>query len=158
MAGRRYYEAPDRYVPDPADPVRSVFLAGGITHCPPWQSEAAAGLGEFVVLNPRRADFDVADPGQTDDQIAWEFHHLWLADLTLFWFPACDPALTVQPITLYELGAAAATPTRQIVVGTDPAYPRATDVRLQLTHARPGLTVHSTLTATVTEARRHLAQ
>ncbi|CAM5588581.1 hypothetical protein SAVIM338S_05170 [Streptomyces avidinii] len=51
----RYVEAPAEYRPAPGD-APSVFLAGGITHCPRWQPEAAAELARFVVLNPRRAD------------------------------------------------------------------------------------------------------
>jgi hypothetical protein len=39
-------------------------------------------------------------------------------------------------------------------VGADPAYPRRLDVEVQLGLARPGLTVHSTLAATVAEAER----
>ncbi|MFE2344784.1 nucleoside 2-deoxyribosyltransferase domain-containing protein [Streptomyces sp. NPDC059431] len=130
----------------------SVFLAGGITHCPAWQPEAAAALARFVVLNPRRADFDLSDPSQTDVQIAWEYRHLLLADVTLFWFPACDAALTVQPITLYELGAAAAVPARRVVVGAAPGYPRRADVVAQLALARPDLPVHRTLPETVGSA------
>ncbi|MGW6707651.1 nucleoside 2-deoxyribosyltransferase domain-containing protein [Streptomyces sp. NPDC054956] len=147
----RYVEAPAEYRPEPGDPP-SVFLAGGITHCPAWQPRAAAALARFVVLNPRRADFDVSDPSQTDVQIAWEYAHLLRADVTLFWFPACDAALTVQPITLYELGAAAATPGRRLVVGADPDYPRRADVQAQLALARPGLPVHTTLPDTVSWA------
>lgn len=76
----------------------------------------------------------------------------------MFWFPASDPRLTTQPITMYELGAAAATPTRRIIVGADPDYPREADVRTQLHHARPGLTVHTTLHDTLHAARRALLQ
>lgn len=141
--------------PAPGDPP-SVFLAGGITHCPHWQPQAARALAEFVVLNPRRTDFDLSDPAQTDVQIAWEHRHLWLADVTLFWFPACDAALTVQPITLYELGAAAATPGRRLVVGADRGYPRRADVVTQLALARPGLPVHRTLPETVAAALAEL--
>lgn len=152
MTASHYVEAPDQYRPDPGDPP-SVFLAGGISHCPDWQREAARALRDLTVFNPRRAGFDVDDPAASESQIAWEFHHLRAADVTLFWFPACDPALTVQPITLYELGAAAATPERLIAVGADPGYPRAADVRLQLGHVRPALTVHDTLAATVAAVR-----
>lgn len=151
-----YFEAPDYYEPTPADPP-SVFLAGGITNCPNWQPDAAAGLAAYVVFNPRRRNFPIHDPGQTPIQIAWEYHHLALADLTLFWFPACDPALTTQPITMYELGAAASSPYRRIVVGADPGYPRAADVHTQLGHVRPDLTVHTTLAHTVQAARTALS-
>ncbi|MFD5319712.1 nucleoside 2-deoxyribosyltransferase domain-containing protein [Streptomyces sp. NPDC127098] len=155
MTVSHYVEAPRRYSPEPGDPP-SVFLAGGISDCPDWQREAAGALRDLVVFNPRRAGFDLSDPAASEAQIAWEFHHLRLADVTLFWFPASDPAVTTQPITLYELGAAAATPDRLIAVGVDPGYPRATDVRCQLALVRPGLSVHDALPATVAAARAAL--
>lgn len=149
-----YFEAPNYYQPRPADPPR-VFLAGGITNCPDWQPEAAAELLDvgFIVFNPRRRRWPIGDADQTPVQIAWEVHHLQLAAVTMFWFPPCDAAQTTQPITMYELGAAAATADRRIVVGADPGYPRVADVHVQLGHARPGLTVHSTLDATIQAAR-----
>ncbi|PBO26519.1 nucleoside 2-deoxyribosyltransferase domain-containing protein [Streptomyces albidoflavus] len=125
---------------------------------PQLAAGAAHALADFTVFNPRRRAFPIHDPAQTPVQIAWEHHYLHQADLTLFWFPASDPRLTTQPITMYELGAAAATPTRRIVVGADPDYPREADVRTQLHHARPGLTVHTTLHDTLYEARRALLQ
>ncbi|MEU2770789.1 nucleoside 2-deoxyribosyltransferase domain-containing protein [Streptomyces diastaticus] len=152
-----YLEAPT-YQPRPTASGPSVFLAGGITNCPDWQQTAAAALADFTVFNPRRRHFPIDDPGQTPVQIAWEYHHLALADLTLFWFPACDPSRTTQPITMYELGAAAATPTRRIVVGADPGYPRTADVHTQLHHARPDLTVHTALRDTLTAAHHTLAR
>lgn len=61
--------------------------------------------------------------------------------LTLFWFPACDPSVTTQPIALFELGQVPGEG-RPLVVGTDPAYPRATDVRMLCRLNAPGPTVH----------------
>lgn len=54
----------------------------------------------------------------------------------------------IQPIALFELGAFAASE-KPIVVGSDPDYPRRTDLRLQLGHTRPGLAVHSSLESTI---------
>jgi hypothetical protein len=48
-----------------------------------------------------------------------------VADLTLFWFPRCDPRVTVQPITLFELGTALAEARLQgrlVTVGSDPDF------------------------------------
>jgi hypothetical protein len=145
----RYVQAPQPY--DGPGPV--LFLAGGITGCPDWQAEAAAMLGDtpgLTVLDPRRAVFDVTDPAVAVEQITWEHTHLWRADVLLFWFA---PGGSVQPITLYELGVHV---TRGIplAVGADPGYPRRLDVEVQLALARPGLTVHRTLAATVAEAER----
>ncbi|MFC4950570.1 nucleoside 2-deoxyribosyltransferase domain-containing protein [Pseudonocardia sp. GCM10023141] len=152
----RCVEAPQRYERLPGDGP-SIFLAGGITGCPDWQSEALTRLAgtPLVLFNPRRAAFDVGRGDNAVQQIAWEYEHLTAADVTLFWFPRCDPRETVQPIALYELGmavAAARAGTRRFAVGTDPDYPRRLDVEEQLRHALPGWPVHHTLHATVDAA------
>ncbi len=146
----RYVEAPTEYTAtDPA-----VFLAGGITDCPDWQLVARDLLADApcVVLNPRRADFPIHDPGAAAGQIDWEFRHLRLADVVLFWFPA---STSVQPIALYELGAHAAMG-KPIAVGTDPLYSRRMDVALQLEHVRPDVPVYHSLARVVAETRRIL--
>lgn len=134
-----------------------VFVAGGITGVPDWQREVAEALaGEHVVLlNPRRARFDVADPSAADEQIHWEFAHRRHPRLAamLFWFPGCDPAVTVQPIALLELGEALARAELPVVVGADPGYPRVRDVEIQCGYARPELVVHATLAGAVAALR-----
>lgn len=53
------------------------------------------------------------DPDQASIQIQWERRHLHLPGaLTLFWFPAGS----VQPIALFERGAALDNPNRLIVI------------------------------------------
>jgi hypothetical protein len=136
----KYVEAPKPY--DGAGP--AVFLAGGITGCPDWQAVAAGKLLKHAdVLNPRRRDYAASDE-EYARQVEWEFRHLRLADLIMYWFPAG----AVQPVALFELGAFAAS-RKPIAVGADPGYPRRMDVRLQLGHARPGLIVHSSLESTI---------
>ena len=125
-------------------PDLGIFLAGGITGCPDWQSELMKLLCPnefpFYVCNPRRTNFDINDPSMSEEQIEWEQHWLWYCGVVTFWF--CKES--VQPIALYELGQQAArlkmsrlTPNNQIrqpalIVGMDPDYPRAADVRKQL--------------------------
>jgi hypothetical protein len=139
-----YVEAPLPY--DGVGP--AVFLAGGITGCPDWQSMAAKRLLPHAdILNPRRREYvfsPEAEDAEFARQVEWEYTHLRRADVVMFWFAAG----AVQPIALFELGAFAGS-AKPIVVGADPAYPRRTDVRLQLGHARPGLTVHSSLESTI---------
>ena len=158
----RYIEAPQNYAPRPGDPP-ALFLAGGISGCENWQAQACELLADapVVVFNPRRADFDVADSAAAYKQIAWEYHHLRRADVTLFWFPACDRSVTVQPIALFELGATlegANCYGRRLVVGVDQGYPRLFDVIEQCRHARPGLAVHISLQETVSAALEELAE
>ena len=84
----------------------SLFLAGGISGCPQWQDAVRESLQRrgrvpgLVLLNPRRAHFDVHDTSLADAQIRWEHAHLQRATAVSFWFPAD----TLCPITLYELG------------------------------------------------------
>lgn len=150
--GMRYVEAPEDYVPSEGDGP-SIFLAGGITGCEDWQTTARGLLfrQDVVLFNPRRADFDVTRGDSAQQQIDWEFRHLHRADLTMFWFPACDPKVTVQPIAMYELGAALGE-RRRIVVGADAQYPRRLDVVLQLRHVRPELVVGYSLEETLAAA------
>lgn len=109
----------------------AVFLAGGITGCPDWQSEFSEMVKDdisdrWVLLNPRRAEFDVSDPSMSEAQIDWE--HKWLerAAITVFWFPA----ESVCPITLFELGRCIGQ-RRRTIVATHPDYPRRFDVVYQ---------------------------
>jgi hypothetical protein len=147
----RYVVAPDSF--DGEGPV--VFLAGGITGCPDWQSAAISLLAETdaMAMNPRRADSAAVMPNIAAEQVAWECRYLERADVVLFWFPGGP---TVQPIVLYELGKIAAGP-KPIAVGVDPGYIRCSDVVLQLSHARPDVLVHSTLTATVERVKQLLS-
>jgi hypothetical protein len=116
----------------------SLFLAGGITGCPDWQSELTALLAdtELTLLDPRRPNFPAHDPLAAPQQIEWEFRHLRKADAVLFWFP-CE---TVCPITLYELGAWSMT-AKPLFVGTHPDYQRRLDVQVQTRLARPEVAV-----------------
>jgi hypothetical protein len=144
-----YIEAP-RYVPlSPSQ--QSLFLAGGITGCPDWQAEIAAGLADtsLVLLNPRRADFPIADPSAATAQITWEHAHLRLATAILFWFP-CE---TLCPITLYELGAWSMT-SKPLFVGVHGAYQRRQDVEIQTHLARPDVTVVLSLEELVAQVRQ----
>lgn len=135
-----YIEAPDNLWPEYGG-LESVFLAGGITGCPDWQSEVADLIGDrLIVVNPRRANFPIDDPSAAPEQIEWEFRHLHTVDRILFWFPAA----TLCPIALYELGAQSMTET-PIAVGIEPGYQREQDVRIQIELARPSTPIVSTL-------------
>jgi hypothetical protein len=111
----------------------SVFLAGGITGCPDWQSEVSNGLGDLpiTVFNPRRDAFP-EEPKAIKEQIAWEFEHLRSANLVSFWFPK----ETLNPITLFEFGAEMERPA-PFMVGIDPAYERKADLEVQIKLRRP---------------------
>jgi len=145
----RYIESPTPWTPDdPRTP--SIFLAGGITNCPDWQTDAALHMYDqpVTLLNPRQANFNVRDKDAAPAQIKWEFDHLHLADVILFWFPTGE---VTQPIAQYELGRYAAL-NRPIAVGVEPGYIRETDVHIQLAHARPDVVVESSLGGTCLRA------
>lgn len=123
-----------------------VFVAGGITACPDWQATVTVALehDHVVLLNPRRAEFDLDDPDATEKQVRWEYEHRWHESLSymLFWFPGSS---STQPIAMLELGEALARRELPIFVGADPEFPRYRDVLLQCRVARPDLTVHTDL-------------
>lgn len=150
----RYFEAPHRYHPGADDD--AIFLAGGITGCPNWQAEAAAliylAAPEIIVLNPHRANFPIGDKTAGAEQVEWEQEHLHLFNVvTLFWFPASDPAVTTQPIAMFELGQALGEH-RRMAVGADVGYPRYEDVHLLTRCAYKSLPVCDSLGSTVFDA------
>lgn len=126
----------------------SIFLAGGITNCPDWQSEAVKLISDRThVFNPRRANFPIHDPDAAEEQITWEFNALHEATCILFWFPVG----AIQPIALYELGRYVALG-RPIAVGRDDSYERRQDVDVQMKLAKPDLPIYNTLAQTVEQA------
>ncbi|WP_406012204.1 nucleoside 2-deoxyribosyltransferase domain-containing protein [Streptomyces sp. NBC_00984] len=151
----RVIESMQEYVPRAEE--TKVFLAGGMHNCPDWRYEAitafkqiwfgsSANRCSLALLSPRRVI--AGSSGFNESMVAWEYRHLALADLVLFWFPSGNAARPEQPIALYELGAAAAAG-RAIAVGVENGYRRRSDVVAQLRCARPGLPVHSDLLSTV---------
>lgn len=140
----------DEFIPN-----NLIFLAGGITGCPDWQKEMIQRFKDekhTVFFNPRRANFDINDKDASVFQINWERHHLNAADATLFWFPYH----TLCPITLYELGVAAAK-SDKMFVGCHPAYQRAFDVKQQLSLLRPEVAVHDNFADMVSEIKDWIA-
>lgn len=137
--------APEIYVKQPGDVF--VFLAGGITKCPDWQSEVIKNLGNsfinkfdrndhLIVFNPRRKDFDITDPDASIKQIEWEFNALENCDIFSMFF--CESE-SVQPICMYELGRNIARIQMRfpknwddrLVITTEKDYSRRNDVEVQ---------------------------
>lgn len=118
-----------------------LFLAGGISNCPDWQTEAIALLSNTagVVANPRRTEYSWASVAE--EQIFWEYQAIKASKVVLFWFPA----ETLCPITLYELGVLSQRVDVPIFVGTHPSYGRRLDVMVQLQLARPEVVLHDSL-------------
>src|SRR5690606_32061947 len=132
----KYIEAPTEIMDSTGK--MTLFLAGGITGCPDWQSEMRELLSstDLILINPRRQAWDMTKD-KAEDQIAWEFKYLTSADLILFWFPK----ETLCPIVLFELGKYAAATNRTVFVGVEPGYKRELDVRFQMHLARPDVTI-----------------
>jgi len=129
-------ECPDTYEPFSSE--NPIFLAGGITGCPNWQSDVVNMLENTsgVLFNPRRKNFPINDTSASEFQIKWEHDHLRKASAILFWFP-CE---TLCPIVLYELGAWSMT-NKHLFVGVHPEYQRRQDVEIQTKLARPGVSI-----------------
>lgn len=112
-----------------------VFLAGGITGCRNWQEttieilkqyEKIYDLGNLLVFNPRRPDFDIGKNDEEIEQIKWE--HKWLnkCNIVSYFF---DNSESVQPITLYELGRY--THKKKSIITVTEGYKRQNDVLIQ---------------------------
>jgi len=117
-----------------------LFVGGGITNCPDWQSEFIGLLSEYsnlTIFNPRRKNFPINDPLAAEQQIVWEYNHLLESDIVSFWFS--DGSL--NPITLYELGKWGNSTNKKLFVGCDKHYQRRQDVIIQTALARPEIVV-----------------
>jgi hypothetical protein len=136
----KYIQCPTEANPQPLE--KSLFLAGGISNCPDWQSELTTMLEntDWLVINPRRADFDMTNPNMTEEQILWEHRHLRMASAIAFWFPP----ETLCPITLYELGTWSMS-SKPLFIGVDPKYQRRLDVMIQTRLVRPEIPILESL-------------
>ncbi len=120
----------------------TLFLAGGISNCPDWQSDLIKLIDKLPIttLNPRRLSFDTSNPSATDFQIAWEHRHLHIAETISFWFPK----ETECPITLFELGYWLLS-SKPLIIGADPDYIRIQEIFAYLAIHRPELRIDTTL-------------
>jgi hypothetical protein len=141
----QYIEAPQVYEGHET----SLFLAGGITGCPDWQSTMLAQLSDLplVIFNPRRAHFSQEEEAARE-QILWEYTYLRKASAIAFWFPQ----ETLCPITLYEFGSWSMT-TKKLFPGVHPHYQRIQDLRVQTALVRPDLSFVESLTELLQEIR-----
>lgn len=85
----------------------SIFLSGSIEmgDAPNWQETLAKRLDDFIILNPRRDDWDSSwvqsiDNDQFREQVEWEIKAMEAADIIVVNFCAGYKA----PITLLEFG------------------------------------------------------
>lgn len=138
-------EAPNEdYSIDTLSKNKKVFIAGGITNCPDWQSELIQKIQDYFVVeeynysepidnitlyNPRRENFPIDDPNASEVQISWEYKHLKESDIIIFWFSKGS----LNPIVLYELGrwGNSQLKNKKIIIGIDPEYERKQDVIVQ---------------------------
>lgn len=128
-----------------------IFLAGGITNCPDWQSYVVEQIKDLnvTVFNPRRKDFG---KGNAVEQIVWEHHAIRKSTHMAFWF--CKE--TLCPITLFELGSALER-NCELIIGCDKEYERSLDVVVQTKLIRSGLDILLTLDQIVNEIRKELS-
>ena len=128
----------------------SVFIAGGISNCPDWQSEMVSLTNTDIhdVVNPRRVGGFDRTGDTAKEQITWEHRALAMVDSCIFWFPK----ETLCPITLFELGKMLERTMNvggmRLAIGWHPDYVRAFDLEVQIKlasiveyrvlHAAPG--------------------
>lgn len=123
---------------------QTLFLAGGISNCPDWQSPVAELLEErttLTVFNPRRNGWNMENSDEeSTKQIIWEHKHLDQSETILFWFPM----ETLCPITLFEYGKFLVSG-KALIVGAHPEYQRRLDLEVQTKLERPNLKVWDNL-------------
>ena len=116
-----------------------IFLGGGITNCKEWQNDLVSRLQvsdeNMRLYNPRRENFDITNPKESEIQIDWEHYYLNLCDILVFYFAE----ETLCPIVLFELGGALErnlqkipTLRQKILVYCEPGYKRKFDVNYQI--------------------------
>jgi Nucleoside 2-deoxyribosyltransferase like len=148
-------QCPDRLTAEDVVSKRNIliFIAGGISNCPDWQKEMIARFKDIddslVLINPRRSSFAIEKQEESSFQIEWERDHLNVCDAILFWFPF----QTLCPITLFELGVAAADEDTPIFVACHPAYERKFDVEKQLSLLRPEVEVRDNFEDVVNDVK-----
>lgn len=122
----KYIEAPDN---NPTlDFAKSIFLAGSISNSDDWQKDTSKTLLPHLnVVNPRRANYNCDDSSLERGQITWEYNKLRECGILLFYFHH----QTLNPITLFELGAAMERKKQYIYICVHPCYQRKNDVVIQ---------------------------
>ena len=113
-------KAPKSYHRDYENPKVFVFLAGSIEmgSAENWQDRLCKELkGNYLVLNPRRDDWDNSweqsiTNSQFREQVKWELEAMEQADIITMYF---DPN-TKSPITLLELGLWAGKNPKKLIV------------------------------------------
>ena len=119
----------------------NLFLAGGISNCPDWQSYVLSKIGhiDYNIYNPRRIDwnYDANAEIESTKQIEWEHKYLAQSDEILFWFPK----ETVCPITLLEYGKFLMIGYKRLYVGVHPEYIRKLDIYVQTKLERPDIEI-----------------
>ena len=88
----------------------SIFLAGGISKCSPWQGEVISYLKDHpldtnnktvVIFSPRREGsmIDFTNQNEIQKQIEWEFKYLENVSIFTMFFDG--PTESPQPICFY---------------------------------------------------------
>ena len=138
-----------------ADSERTLFLAGSIDlgAAEPWQARVEAALPDtdWVLLNPRRDDWDASWAQRLDEarfrgQVEWELEGLERATHVAMHFATGSKA----PVTLLELGLVARS--GRLTVSCAPDYWRRGNV--EVVCARYGVRLLGSLEELVAEIRR----
>jgi hypothetical protein len=130
-----------------------VYLAGGIKHCPDWQSELVRLLSDIPGIYPHNPRVDGFVPQSPDDYVQMvreNRQNLERCNAVIFWFP--KDMLT--PVALCELGAEIARE-RPIFIGVEPGYKRAIDVEVQAHLERPDISIAMSLNELARQVRNY---
>ena len=133
--------------PTSKNPRPWVFLGGGIKGCPEWQLDARDALADQEmgsIINPRRYQWDPDEQGIAVNQIEWEFHSIFSADIFSVWFCRED----TQPECMFQLGSALARfrmadqRLKALVIGVHPGFELWAHLEKQVGLALEGIGEH----------------
>ena len=141
--------------PRPNYTPKNIYLSGGISKCPDWQTVLTNALEEspITIVDPRNRKINVSSLSSLElCELATENHRMLLeCEAFCVWFPEESKS----PASLFELGALASMLERPLFVGAHPNYFRSKDVKIQTRLIRPEIKVVDSLQELAEQARRY---
>jgi hypothetical protein len=117
-----------------------IFLSGGISNCPDWQTELIKKLDgrldeKYVIVNPRQRNFPSYDRQAKENQAKWELEQMRGCQVVVNWFAR----ETTNPIAMFRLGMEIGRKNAHLFIATHPSFGLRKDLEAQLGHHRPEL-------------------
>jgi hypothetical protein len=113
----------------------ALYLLGGITGCPDWQSLVCKKLqsaSKGTIFNPRREYFERTEVSLRE-QANWAYLAAWTSNVLAFWFSEGESQQAIATFELgLHLGRYMAGIGTKIVVGVHPSYVNRRELEMQI--------------------------